>query len=350
MSHESELGALVEQLCKAWGPSGHEGPVRDLIRRLVEPYASEVREDALGNLIATRRADSGEQAPRIMLAAHMDEIGAIVTHIDDKGFLRFAPVGGALIQHLVGVRVVFEDGRVGTVGIEKRDDNSKAVKLEELFIDVGALRSDGLEIAVGSAASFRHTVDRVSEGRLMAPNMDDRIGCAVLVQVLTRLERSAYHVDFVFTVQEEIGLRGATTSAYGLQPDMAIAVDVTATGDTPRAKRMAVELGGGPAIKVMDRGMIAHPRVKQMLLEAARHADVPHQLEVLEAGTTDASRIQISRGGVPAGVLSIPTRYLHTPSQMVDLGDAESAIRLLKAMLEQPADGHPATSDWGVGA
>jgi len=159
--------------------------------------------------------------------------------------------------------------------------------------------------------------------------MDDRIGCAVLVETLRRLERTPHEVHFVFSVQEETTLSGARTAAYGIEPDMAIAVDVTGTGDTPESRPMAVELGKGPAVKVQDAGMIAHPAVREWLVRAAEAAGVPYQMEVLERGTTDAAAMQLVRAGVPSGCLSIPCRYIHTPSEMVDGEDVEGAVRLL---------------------
>jgi len=331
---------LIHTLTEVWGPSGHESRVREAIRALLEGHVDEMRVDPLGNLITRKAAgDSvdGESPPRIMLAAHMDEIGVIVTHVDDHGFLRFAAVGGVLVGNLIGTRVEFEDGTVGVIGSEKREDVAKAPKLDELFVDVGATSKDSVAQRVGDAAAFRHTVDW-SNGRPITPNLDDRIGCAVLVETLRRLAPGPNDVYGVFTVQEEIGVRGATTSAFGVAPDLAIAIDVTGTGDTPEARKMAVSLGKGPAIKVKDGGMIAHRGVRALMERRATEAGIPYQLEVLLGGTTDAMSIQTSRAGVPSGVLSIPSRYIHTPSQLVDMGDVEGAVRLLVGVVGQAAD------------
>jgi len=168
--------------------------------------------------------------------------------------------------------------------------------------------------------------------------MDDRIGCAVLIQVMRELKKSPHDISFVFTVQEEVGLRGAVTSGYGAEPDVALAVDVTYTGDTPESAPMAVGLGGGPAIKIKDGGMLTHVGVKEWLLATARAAGIPFQREVLLAGTTDASAIQTTRSGVPAGCVSIPTRYVHMPSEMVDYRDVQGAVKLLEAALSEPID------------
>jgi endoglucanase len=328
------MSELLAQLTAAWGPSGHEAAVRLLLADLVREHVDELRVDRLGNLVTVKRsAQLG--APKVMLAAHMDEIGLMVTHVDEAGFLRFAPIGGVLMGNLIGSRVEFEDGAVGIIGVEKRDDATKAPKNDELFIDVGARGKSDVVRRVGDAGRFRHGLDYAG-GRAVAPNMDDRIGCLVLLETLRRLARGPNDVYGVFTVQEEVGLRGATTSAFGVQPDLAIALDVTLTGDTPEARPMAVALGQGPAIKVKDSGMIAHRGVRALLERCAAEAGVAVQLEVLVGGSTDAAAIQTSAAGVPAGCLSIPSRYVHTPSQMIDLGDVAGAIDLLTHLLCQP--------------
>ncbi len=327
---------LIESLCEVWGPSGHEEQVRERIAELVADHVDQLRVDALGNLICYRAPAEGvdpERAPKLMLAAHMDEIGVIVNHIDDEGYLRFAPVGGVIIGALPGKRVTFEDGSVGTISVERRDDASKAPTLSDLYIDVGAAGKDEVKVRVGDLASFRQRVDWAGD-RPIAPNHDDRIGCVVLVEMLRRAERGPNAVYAVFTVQEEIGLRGATTSGYGIEPDAAIAIDVTGSGDTPKGMKMDVHLGKGPAIKVKDGGMIAHRGLRALMERRAEEAGIAYQLEVLTGGTTDARAIQTSRGGVPAGCVSIPSRYVHSPSQLVDLVDVEGAVDLLVAVAE----------------
>lgn len=324
---------LIKKLTEVYGPSGHEELVRGVIKEEIETLADEVRVDPLGNLIALKRG-GGVKA---MLAAHMDEIGVIVTHVDEKGFLRFAPIGGVIPHTLLGARVVFANGVVGTFGVEGRPfpDKDKPPKIEEMYLDVGATDKESIPVRVGDAAGFQQEFADLG-GRLMAKAFDDRIGCAILIQTLRELRRTPHEVYFVFTVQEEVGLRGAITSAYGVAPDLALAVDITTTGDTPEAHPMAVSLGKGPAIKVKDRAMLAHPLVKNLLVDTAKEQGIPYQLEVLEFGGTDASAIQVSREGVPAGVISIPTRYGHTPSQMVDYEDVLNAVKLLKAVLTKP--------------
>ncbi|MGD2177006.1 MAG: M42 family metallopeptidase [Anaerolineae bacterium] len=325
---------LIRKLVESYGPSGAEELVRGTIRAEVEPLVDDVRVDALGSLIAHRQGHSNGQ--RVLLDAHMDEIGVMVTYIDEKGFARFTRIGGVSPLTCIGSRVEFEDGRIGVIGVEqKRDNKDKIPKLEELYIDVGATSRDDCPIQVGDPAVFVRPF--TTQGtRLVSKAMDDRIGCAVLVEVLRRLEETSHDLYVVFAVQEEVGLRGARTSAYGIDPDIAVAVDVTATGDTPESMPMAVKLGEGPAVKVQDRGMIAHPKVRQLLVKRAEEAGIPYQLEVLEWGSTDAAAIQLVRAGVPAGCLSVPCRYVHSPSEMVDESDVENAVRLLLEVLQQP--------------
>jgi endoglucanase len=225
--------------------------------------------------------------------------------------------------------VTFENGTLGVIGIEeKREDRDKAPKLEQLYIDVGATEKEDAPVGVGDPAVFVRPF-AVQGRRLIAKAMDDRIGCAILIETMRQLGETPNEIHFVFTSQEEVGLRGAQTAAFGIEPDLAIAVDVTGTGDTPEARPMAVELGKGPAVKVQDSRMIAHPMVRELLVEAAEKAGISYQLEVLERGTTDAAAMQLARAGVPAGCLSIPCRYVHTPSEMVDEEDVKGAVEVL---------------------
>jgi endoglucanase len=324
----------IKKLVEAYGPSGQEGDVRSLIKQMVSDVADEVRTDALGNLIVLKRGTGGGK--RIMVAAHMDEIGVIATYVDEKGFVRFGTIGGVSPMTTVGSRVRFGNGTVGAIGYEKwfkRSAVNKAPSLEELYIDVGATSRDDCPVGVGDTGHFVRPMVEAGQ-RLIAKSMDDRIGCAVAIEALLTMGPSPNDIYCCFTAQEEVGTRGAMVSAYGIEPDVALAVDVTLTGDTPEADPMSVSLGEGPAIKVMDSGMLTHPGVKRWMIEAAEKLDIPYQLEVLRAGSTDARAIQRSRAGVPAGCLSIPSRYVHTPSEMVDYGDVEGAVKLLVELLE----------------
>jgi endoglucanase len=323
---------LIKKLTEAYGPSGHEDQTREVIRAEVELLADEVRVDALGNLIAVKQGSGGGK--KVMLAAHMDEIGLIISYVDEKGFLRFQPIGGIDVATLVGGRVRFADGAIGVIGPENRQGFRKAPELSKLYIDIGATSRDEAQHRLGEAVGFVRPFSDLGK-RIVAKAMDDRIACAVLIETLRQLRNSPHDVYFVFSVQEEVGLRGARTSAYGLDPDVGIAVDITVAADTPEAAKMAMKLGAGPCVKVMDSGMLSHPGIKNLLIETAVAHDIPYQLEVLSRGTTDAAAIQLVRSGVPAGCVSIACRYFHTQSEMVDLSDVENTVRLLLAVLEK---------------
>ncbi|HOQ98696.1 MAG TPA: M42 family metallopeptidase [Anaerolineae bacterium] len=325
---------LIRSLVEAYGPSGSEGQVRELISAQVQGAATSVRTDALGNLIATVKGTGGGR--RIMLAAHMDEIGLVASYVDEKGFVRFQPIGGVSTRTLVGGRVRFAGGLRGVIGAEQKDVGDLP-RIDQLFIDVGARSRESCPVAVGDVACFDRPFVDLGE-RLVAKAFDDRIACAVLIQAMQELGETAHEVSFVFTVQEEVGLRGAQTAAYGVDAELGIAVDVTLTGDTPQARTMAVGLGAGPAIKVKDRGMLAHQGVRRWMERTAQAEGIPYQLEVLEAGTTDGMAMQTTRAGIPVGVLSIPSRYVHTPSEMVDYQDVLNSVRLLVALLKKPVE------------
>ncbi len=326
------LKDLIKRLAETQGPSGSEEPVRAVIMQELEGLVDEVKVDALGNVIAVKHA----KGPRVMLSAHMDEIGVVVTHIDEKGFLRFAPVGSLDPHRLPGARVAFANGAIGVIGVEKLKE-LKDLKFARLFIDIGATDRAGAEakVKIGDTAAMWRLMEDLGD-RVAGKALDDRIGCAVLLEVLRRLKKPANDTYFVFSVQEELGKRGAETSAFGINPDYGIAVDVTITGDTPEAPPVALALGKGPAIKVMDSSLISHPGVRQLLVAAAQEAKVPYQLEVLDFGGNDAGAIHLTRAGVPSGTVSIPARYVHSPSEMADLGDVEGAVKLLLHCLEKP--------------
>lgn len=324
----------IRKLVETYGPSGSESQIRDVIMEAIGSLADEVSIDAMGSIIARKR--SGEpDAARIMLSAHMDEIGVMVTHIDEDGFLRFTGIGGLYPNTLPGNRVLFADGTIGTIGVEAEVTPTIAPKLEQLFIDVSNGKDHGIK--VGDAAGLCRGLE-VRGDRLIAKSMDDRIGCAIQIEVMRNLKKCPHDVAFVFSVQEEIGLRGAQTAAYAVDPHLAIAIDVTHTGDTPKGHKMAVALGKGPAIKIKDGRMLASPDVIALMEKAAQAAGIPYQREVLIQGSTDAAAMQLVRAGVRAGCLSIPCRYVHTTSETVDLNDVQNAVKLLVKLLESPVE------------
>lgn len=330
------LKDTIKALVEAWGPPGYEHRVRALIQEMAAPYADEITTDPLGNLICR----VGSSGSKIMVAAHMDEIGLMTTFAEKTtGYLRFIPMGGLMVNTLIGNRVRFEDGTLGVIGVNSQFANSRKAaptEWDQYYVDV----TDGGGASViqpGNPAGFwREFEDR--NGRLVAKSMDDRIGCVVALEAMKRLNKQTENtVYFVFTVQEEVGLRGAGTAAYRIDPDVAIALDVTATGDEAKGEPMTVKLGGGAAIKLMDAGHIVPPAVRDWMVACAEAQNIPHQLEILTiSGTTDSSRIQIAREGVPSGCISIPCRYVHTTSETVDYGDVVACVDLLAALVKSP--------------
>lgn len=320
----------IKKLVNAFGPSGCEKRVAEAITDMIKDCVDEIHSDAMGNLIAVKHG-SGR---KIMLAAHMDEIGLIVSHIDDKGFLRFGTVGGVSPLLALGQRVVFENGLTGVVWYEENLESMKDAKPEKMYIDIGAGSREqaGKLVDIGAMAVFAgETIEQ--NGRIISKALDDRAGCAILAELARRRPETDNAIYYVFTTQEEVGLRGARTAAYGIMPDLALALDVTRTGDTPNCPHRAVALGEGPAIKVKDNSVIAHPRIRERLVACARENNIPYQLEVLDKGGTDAGSIHITAGGIPSGGVAIPTRFIHNAAEMIDAKDAENALKLLEAFV-----------------
>lgn len=310
----------------AFGPSGREQKVREEITRLARPLADEITVDAMGNLICHKKGEGR----KIMLAAHMDSIGIVATYIDEKGFIRFSQVGGLFKGDLINIQVVFENGTRGVISYEEKTP-FKELTMAELFIDIGASSRENAEkrVRVGDFAVFEAPRFE-QDGVICGPYLDNRIGCVTLLLAMEQLQPTANDLYFVFTAQEEVGLRGAGPAAFAIAPDYGIAVDVTDTGDLPERKYpMAVSMGGGPAIKVMDSSVLCAPVVREALEHAAQELAIAVQQEILRFGGTDTAALQRSRGGVPSGAVSIPTRYIHSPSEMCAIADVERAAALL---------------------
>lgn len=330
---------LIERLCDAYGPAGREHGVRAIIEKEIKGLCTDMQTDRLGNLICRRPPAKGN-GEKIMLCAHMDEIGVIVTYIDKKGFLRFSNIGGVFPARAPHQRVIFENGTIGVIGIEPDQDRGKPdakPKLDRMYIDIGARGREEAQnsVQIGDIACFYQRAVRIGDGRLSAKALDDRIGCYCMIESMKRVGKTDHDLYFVFSTQEEMGLRGARTGAYAIEPTHALAIDVTDTGDTPQAHKMQVELGRGVAIKVKDSSFIANPAVKDRLVELARDQAIPYQFEILEKGTTDAAIIQLVKGGVTSGVLSIPTRYIHSTNEVCDLKDVQATIDLLVRVCEK---------------
>jgi len=329
---------LLQTLTETFGPSGYEDEVRKIVHSEVKSLADEVKVDALGNLIARKRPGKvTKDTKKIMIAAHMDEIGVIVSHVDKNGFVRFSPIGGVFRRYVLGGRVRFLNGTPGVIGFDRLDNINELPTLDKVYIDVGATTPKDCPVKIGEVAAFDRTYSEFGN-RLVAKSMDDRVGVLVAIETLRVLKSTPHDVYFVFTTQEEVGTRGAATSAYGVDPDIGIALDVTPSGDTPNSLKMEMALGKGPCIKIQDVGMIADPRLVQWMIQTAEKNKIPYQREVLLIGGTDARAIQVTRAGVPAGAISIPVRYVHSPSEIVDFSDVQNAIRLLTAILRTPVN------------
>lgn len=322
----SKVFDLWNEVGGAFGPSGREDAVREAIAAIAGEYIDDVTTDALGNLIC-RKKGSGK---KVLFAAHMDSIGVVATYIDEHGFIRFSQVGGLFKGDLINITVRFANGMRGVISYEEKTP-FKDLTLDNLFIDIGAKdRADAeKQVQVGDFAVFE--APRFEQnGVLCGPYLDNRIGCVTLLRAMEQVGETDNDLYFVFTAQEEVGLRGAGAAAFAVQPDVAIAVDVTDTGDLPERKTpMAVDMGKGPAVKVMDRSVICTPAVCAALERAANDCGIVTQREILQFGGTDTAALQKARAGVQAGAVSIPTRYIHSPSEMCAVSDVEDAAKLL---------------------
>ena len=326
-----ELFELLKTLNAAHGPAGDESGIRAVIRELAQPYADEITEDTMGNLIVRKKGNG----PRVMFAAHMDSIGFIVTHIEKEGFLRVGRLGGVHPADVAYTPVRFKSGVKGLLAKEEKAEIGK-LKLDECFIDIGAKDEDEAKrmVQVGDTAVYDTSVF-TNNSKVYSPYLDNRISCAILLLALESLGESGNDLFFVFTSQEEVGLRGAKTAAWAIDPDYGIAVDVTDVDDVPGSeKNGTVQLGKGAAIKVMDHSVICHPMMVEKLSELAEQEGIPAQKDILRAGGTDAGVIHTTRLGVYTGGISVPTRYIHTPQEMADLGDVEQCVRLVTAFAQ----------------
>ncbi|HON82070.1 MAG TPA: M42 family metallopeptidase [Methanoregulaceae archaeon] len=336
---------LLKKLSNAHGLSGSEGSVMAIVKRELKNHVDEIHDDPLGNLITVKKGNDF----KVMLAAHADEIGLMVKSIDEKGFLRFVTLGGWYPPTLYNQRVILHGAKGPVPGVlggkppHKMDEEErkKGVKVDDLFIDIGARDREEAEAAgieIGTPGTMDRQVVELVNGRMTGKAFDNRAGVAVLVRTLQKV-RSPFTIYGVFTVQEEVGLKGARTSAYSIDPDCAVATDVTFPGDHPGIdqKDVPVELGKGPIITIADasgRGLIASRAMVAWLKDTAKKHDIPVQLEVGSGGTTDATAIHLERGGIPSTTLSVPTRYIHSPVEVLDPTDIENAVELLVQALK----------------
>jgi putative aminopeptidase FrvX len=346
----SDIGALLQMFSDAHGMSGYEDDIAALLRAEMGPLVDEVRTDKMGNVIGIR---SGE-GPTVMVAAHMDEIGLIVSHIDDEGFLRVVSVGGFFDQIILGQRVLVHgrDGKVltGVVGarpihLMDAEERKKMVKLKEMFVDCGAnsaANAAELGVEIGSTMTLDRQFAHLGNDFVTGKALDNRAGVVMMISALQRLKGRPVKatIQAVGTVQEEVGLKGARTSAYGLSPDVAIATDVTIPGDHPGVSKNECHVcaGKGPSITILDaggRGVIASRPVVKWLRETAEQESIPHQFSVGDGGNTDATAINVSKAGIPCSVIAVPARYIHSPVEVLSLRDLDNGAALIAAAIER---------------
>jgi putative aminopeptidase FrvX len=328
---ENSLKKLLQKLNETPAPSGYEDSLRELLRKEIKPFADQVRVDTLGNLIA-RKGSAANRGKRIMLAAHMDEVGLIASHIDEAGIIRFNPIGDPVNKCLPGGRVRFLTGISGVIAANTMKISGELPALDKMYVDVGASSRKGCPVKVGDIAVFEHPFAEMGN-RIVARSMDNRAGVAVLIETMRTLKTTPHEIYFVFTTQGEVGMGGAATAAFGLDPVIGIAVDIASADDGPNSNQNGIMLGKGPAIQIRDPLMLADRRVVDWMIRTAEKAHLAYQQEVTPKDSTDARVIQLTRSGVAAGGLCIPCRYNHSPSEMIDYEDMQNTIKLLKGLL-----------------
>ncbi len=335
----------LEKLSNACGVTGRENEVKDLMIQLLKPYADEIQVDKMENVIAIKKGNA--KAPKIMLAAHMDEVGLMVKTITKDGFLQFSKMGGIDDRILPAQKVAVYTKKgiyPGIIGskpphIQKEEERKKIITYDDLFIDVGAENKEdatSLGISIGDPVAFDIKYVKLGKDAVIGKAFDNRAGCITMIETLKLLKQTECTVCAVGTVQEEVGLRGAATAAFGVDPDLAIALDVTIAGDVPGVREFdtSVKMGKGPALTISDSGLITHPKVLRWLIETAEKEKIPFQIESGLLGSTDAARISITRQGIPSGNVSIATRYIHSPVGMLSLKDIENAAKLTAAAIQ----------------
>jgi putative aminopeptidase FrvX len=336
---------LLEELSNAFGPSGNEQEVCRLLARAVRDHVDDLQTDALGNLIAFKRGTGPEPRLKVMIDAHTDEVGLMITRIEKNGTLGFRAVGGIDDRLLLAKRVVVGDKRLPGVilappiHLTKPDQRQQVIKIDQLVIDVGAGSEDETKdlVQIGDYAAFATRFQVLAEDGLRTVKgkaFDDRAGCAVAAA----LAEGEYAVDLYlsFSAQEEMGLRGARVAAYRIEPDVAFALEGTVCDDTPKKEDLSptTRLGHGPAITVMDRSFIADRRLVQLLTETAEARGIPYQFKQPGVGGTDAGAIHLSKTGVPSAAVSVPCRYIHAPASLLSLNDFDHAVALMRATLQ----------------
>jgi len=340
------LNQNLEKLSNICGVTGRETKVRDLMAQMLKPYVDEIQVDRMENIIAIKKGKP--KALKIMLAAHMDEVGLMVKTITKDGFIQFSKMGGIDDRILPAQKVVIftKDAALpGIIGskpphIQKEEERKKILAFDDLFIDVGAESKEdavGMGITVGDPIAFDVQYTKLARNVVMGKAFDNRAGCATMIEALKLLKSTECTVYAVGTVQEEVGLRGAGTAAFGVDPDLGLALDVTIAGDVPGVREYdtSVKMGRGPSLTVSDSGTITHPKILRWILDTAKEEKLPLQLESGLLGSTDAARISLTRQGIPSGTISIPTRYIHSPASILSLKDIEDSAKLAAAAIQK---------------
>jgi len=336
---------LLKELCETPGIPGFEERLRAIVRRELEPVADDVRVDTLGNLLAVKQ-HSG--APKLMIAAHMDEIGFVVRHIDEKrGWLRLVGLGGHDPRNMVAQRVTVFTPAGDLPGIlypgikpphlQTDEDRKKQPTVNDFFIDLGLpVEEVQARVPIGAPVTLQREFQEIGEA-VSCKALDDRVALYVMIRAMQQAQSFGFETYAVATVQEEVGLRGALTSAFDIHPDVGIAIDITIAADIPGVPKheRVTQLGAGTAIKILDSSFIAHPKLVAHLQNLADRRDIRWQPEILPRGGTDAGAMQRIRGGVPAGTISIPTRYVHSSVEMASQADIEASIALMTAFIEE---------------
>lgn len=349
MAKLDETLTMLKDLTDARGIPGNEREVRDVMKKYIEPFAEEITYDGLGSLIAKKTGKEG--GPKIMVAGHLDEVGFMITQIDDKGFLRFQTVGGWWSQVMLAQRVtiVTRKGDVtGIIGskpphILTAEARKKPVEIKDMFIDIGASsREEAAEWGVRPGDMvvpyFEFTVMN-NEKMLLAKAWDNRIGCAIAIDVLKHL-KDAEHPNVVYgvgTIQEEVGLRGARTATSAINPDIGFAVDVGIAGDTPgiSEKEALSKMGKGPQIILYDASLVSHKGLRDLVTDVADEMKIPYQFDAIAGGGTDAGSIHLTHNGVPALAITIATRYIHSHAAMLHRDDYENAVKLIVEVIKR---------------
>lgn len=330
---------LLEKLSNAFGPSGLENEVVHILRKELEKCADETQVDKLGNVMFYHEGKKGY--PRVMLSAHMDEVGFMITYVEDSGFLRF-DTWGITNNIMPGQRVVFKGERGfirGIIGtkpphIMTTDEQNKIVPKEDLFIDIGAdniAQANMKGADVGMMGVFDVEFMDLGDGYFRGKALDDRAGCVVLAETFKALQDSPYNVVAVGSVQEELGIRGARTAAWQVEPDIGLALEGTFVADVPgtRPDRVSSKIKGGPVLTIMDRATFTHPHILKTLIKTAKQKAIPFQFKKVLVGGTDAGAIHLTKAGVPSGTVAVPCRYIHGPVSIIHIDDLKNTIRLV---------------------